>query len=100
MDWIKSNYDRVALIAAAVFLFLCSLSIWRSGAKFDENFAALQTGSRPKEASPPATAVELDQAAEKLKQPPQWTFGGRSGLFVPEKHFIGSYGLPAAVQTT
>ncbi len=99
MEWVKTHYDRVALIAAAIFLFLCAISIWRSAAKFDENFAALQTGSRPKEASPPATAVELERAAEKLKQPPQWTSSGRSGLFVPEKHFIGANGLPATLQS-
>src|SRR5256714_2020251 len=99
MDWIKAHYDRVALIAAAIFLFLCAISIWRSATRFDENFAALQTGSRPKEASPPATAVELERAAEKLKQPPQWTSSGRSGLFVPEKHFIGANGLPATLQS-
>src|SRR5256886_15937562 len=99
MEWVKTHYDRVALIAAAIFLFLCAISIWRSAAKFDENFAALQTGSRPKEASPPATAVELERAAEKLKQPPQWTTSGRSGLFVPEKHFIGANGLPATLQS-
>jgi hypothetical protein len=42
----------------------------------------------------------LQAAAQKLTKPPQWTFGGRSGLFVPEKHFIGPAGLPATLQTT
>ena len=37
---------------------------------------------------------------EKLKQPAQWTFSSRSGLFVPEKHFIGANGMPATLQTT
>jgi len=37
---------------------------------------------------------------DKLQQPPQWTFSGRSGLFVPEKHFIGSNGQPTTLQTT
>ncbi len=39
-------------------------------------------------------------AAANLQKPPQWTFGGRSGLFVPEKHFIGPDGMPATLQTT
>ena len=47
-----------------------------------------------------AKAQELSNAVEKLHQPLQWTFGGRSGLFVPEKHFIGANGLPATLQTT
>jgi len=53
-----------------------------------------------KSASPLAKAQELAAAIEKFHQPPQWTFGGRSGLFVPEKHFIGANGLPATLQTT
>ena len=99
MDWIKTHYDRVALIAAAILLFLCAFSIWRSAGQFGANFSTLQATSRPKEASPPAAAVALDEASKKLKEPPQWTFSGRSGLFVPEKYFIGANGLPATLQT-
>ncbi len=53
-----------------------------------------------KSVSPLEKAQELQAAAEKLHRPPQWTFGGRSGLFVPEKHFIGANGQPATLQTT
>jgi hypothetical protein len=54
----------------------------------------------PKPAASPPRALEMEQAVEKLKQPAQWTFSSRSGLFVPEKHFIASNGLPATLQTT
>ena len=101
MDWIKTHYDRVALVAAAIFLFICAISIWWSAAQFGNKLAAQQQAAPPpKAASPPGKAVELDRAAEKLQQPAQWKFGGRSGLFVPEKHFIGSDNLPATLQTT
>jgi hypothetical protein len=101
MDWIKTHYDRVALVAAATFLFICAISIWWSAAQFGNKLAAQQQAAPPpKAASPPGKAVELDRAAEKLQQPAQWKFGGRSGLFVPEKHFIGSDNLPATLQTT
>jgi hypothetical protein len=101
MDWIKAHYDRVALVAAAIFLFVCAISIWWSAAQFGNKLAAQQQSApAPKAASPPGKAVELDRAAEKLQQPAQWKFGGRSGLFVPEKHFIGSNNLPATLQTT
>ena len=101
MDWIKAHYDRVALVAAAIFLFICAISIWWSAAQFGNKLAAQQQAAPPpKAASPPGKAVELDRAAEKLQQPAQWKFGGRSGLFVPEKHFIGSDNLPATLQTT
>jgi hypothetical protein len=100
MNWIRLHYDRVTLLVAALFLFICAVSIWSRAVGFGTNFAVRQTGGPKKGASPPGKAVELDAAAEKLRQPPQWTFSGRSGLFVPEKHFIGADGLPVTLQTT
>lgn len=100
MDWLKSHYDRVVVIAAALLLFLCAASIWHSAISFGDNFLAAQNSGPPKKPSPPGKAGELGKAIEKIQQPPQWTFGGRSGLFVPEKHFIGSNGMPATLQTT
>ncbi len=99
-EFFRLHYERIALIAAALFLMACSVLIWLNAVGFEENFAALQTATTVKAAAPPATAVELVKAAEKLQEPPHWTFSGRSGLFVPEKHFIGPAGLPATLQTT
>lgn len=100
MDWVRLNYDRMAVFAGAAFLLICAFFIWRSAADFEANFATIQSTGPQQPAAPPAKAVELDAAAQKLRQPPQWTFSGRSGLFVPEKHFIGANGLPATLQTT
>jgi hypothetical protein len=100
MNWIRAHYDRVAVLAAALFLLCSSFLILRNVASFGENFAGLQMAGPRKPAAPPPKAVELAEAAEKLHQPAQWTFSGRSGLFVPEKHFIGADGLPATLQTT
>ncbi|MBA2432056.1 MAG: hypothetical protein H0V56_08060 [Chthoniobacterales bacterium] len=100
MNWVRSNYDRVAVLAGAVFLLLCAFFIWRNAAAYEENFAALQGGGAKKTAVPSGQAVELESAAEKLLRPPQWVFSGRSGLFVPEKHFIGPTGVPTTLQTT
>jgi hypothetical protein len=100
MTWIRAHYDRVAVFAAALFLFASSLLVIRNVSQFGEHFAALQTPPPPKPAAPPPKAIEIEQAIEKLRQPAQWTFRGRSGLFVPEKHFIGANGLPATLQTT
>ena len=100
MNWLRANYDRVAGLSGALFLLLCAFFIWRNAVTFSERFTALQAGGPQKAAAPSADAVELDGAAAKLRQPPQWTFGGRSGLFVPEKHFIGANGLPATLQNT
>ena len=100
MDWVKAHYDRVSVIAAAVFLALCSVAIWRGAHAFSENFVAAQTSAPPKHPSPPGKAADVDTALQHLQQPPQWTFSGRSGLFVPEKHFIGANGQPATLENT
>jgi len=99
MTWLRTHYDRAAVFAAALFLFVSSALITRNTWQFDENFA-LQTAPPPKPAAPPPKAVEMQQAMEKLKQPAQWTFSSRSGLFVPEKHFISANGQPATLLTT
>ncbi|MEY2438985.1 MAG: hypothetical protein QOI34_370 [Verrucomicrobiota bacterium] len=100
MDWIRNHYDRVVLIAAAALLFLSATAIWRNATEFATVFSAGQVVPPPKPAKPPGRAAELEAASDKLHLPPQWTFSGRSGLFVPEKHFIGSNGQPATLQTT
>ena len=99
LDWIKGHYDRIALIAAAVFLLISAVSIWWSAIQFGNRLITLQP-PRAKTASPPPIAAELDRAAEQLQHPVQWKGSTRSGLFVPEKHFIGADGLPATLQNT
>jgi hypothetical protein len=98
-DWIKANYDLVAVIAAAVFLLISAVCIWWGVIQFG-NRLVTQQPPRPKTASPPPVAVELDHAAEQLEQPAQWKASRRSGLFVPEKHFIGADGFPATLENT
>jgi hypothetical protein len=100
MDWIRAHYERVTVLVAAAFLLLSSISIFRSAVQFGTSFSAQQAVAPPKSAKPPPKAVELDAAAQKIHQPPQWTFSSRSGLFVPEKHFIGANRQPATLQTT
>jgi hypothetical protein len=81
-------------------LFLCAIFIWRNAASLGSRLGVMPNFPKLKSASPMAKAQELEAAIEKLHQPPHWTFGGRPGLFVPEKHFIGANGLPATLQTT
>src|SRR6266487_6027392 len=100
MDWIRTHYDRVTVIAAASFLFISAVSIWWSAVQFGNNLIAHRTAPQPKKAAPPGKALEVDHAAEQLQHPAQWKSSGRSGLFVPEKHFIGANGLPATLQNT
>src|SRR5438034_2546749 len=99
IDWLKAQYDRAVLIAAAVFLFISAIAIWWSVIQFGNRLVTAQQ-PHAKAASQPAVAVELDRAAEQLEQPAQWKGSARSGLFVPERHFIGADGLPATLQNT
>jgi hypothetical protein len=100
MDWIRAHYDRVALMAAVAFLLLCFVSAWRKSAQFQTEFAASPTAPVPKKSLPPAKAIELEAARQKLNHSPRWTFSSRSGLFVPEKHFVGTNDLLATLETT
>ena len=99
LDWIKAHYDRVTLIAAAILLFISAIAIWWSVIQFGNRLISPQQ-PRAKTASQPAVAVELDRAAKQLEDPAQWKGSTRSGLFVPERHFIGADGLPATLQNT
>jgi hypothetical protein len=99
LDWIKTHYDRVTLIAAAILLFISAIAIWWSAIQFGNRLVGPEP-ARSKPASQPAVAVELDRAAEQLEQPAQWKGSTRSGLFVPERHFIGADGLPATLHNT
>ena len=99
IDWIKAHYDRVAVGAAAIFLLISAIWIWWNAIQFG-NRLVTQPAPPQKTASPPAVAVELNRAAEKVQHAAQWKAAGRSGLFVPEKHFLGADGLPATLQNT
>src|ERR1043166_3363769 len=99
MTWIRANYDRALVFAASAFLLVSILVIGKNAWHFSDNLS-LPTAPAPRTAAPLPKAVAMEQALEKLKQPGQWTFTGRSGLFVPEKHFIGANGLPATLEST
>lgn len=99
MDWLKANYDRAVLIAAAIFLFISAVAIGWSAIQFGNRLIP-PPRLRGKPASQPQVASELDRAAEHLRKPLQWKSSARSGLFVPEKHFIGADGMPATLHNT
>ena len=99
IDWIKAHYDRVTLVAAAIFLFISAIAIWWSAIQFGNRLVSPQKPPATT-ASQPAVAVELDRAVEQFEHPRQWKASTRSGLFVPERHFIGADGLPATLQNT
>lgn len=100
MDWIKQNYDRAAVLAAALFLLVSAIFIFLGAGSFAERLSPPASAIAPNNTIPEGRAPELADTMRKLQTPPQWTFSGRSGLFVPEKHFIGADGQPATLQHT
>lgn len=100
MDWLKKNYERVLFLVAIAILLVSAFCIFRNAGEFPSQFADLQFHPTQHPATPPGKAKDVEVALQKLHQPPQWSFSGRSGLFVPEKHFIGADGQPATLQTT
>jgi hypothetical protein len=99
VDWLKANYDRAVLMAAGMFLFISAITICWNAIQFG-NRLITPAPVAAKPASQPPVAIELDHAAEQLRKPLQWKASTRSGLFVPEKHFIGADGMPATLENT
>src|SRR5438067_5921769 len=100
MDWVQKNYERVLLIVGIAILLVSGFCMFRRATGFQSQFAEFQSRPPPRPAAPPGKAKGVEGAVQHLRQPPQWTFSGRSGLFVPEKHFIGADGQPATLHTT
>jgi hypothetical protein len=100
MNWIRANYDRAALIAAALFLFLSAVFIFLRASNFRKSIAEMRLEPSVQKQSSKGKAPDVDLAKEKLLGPAQWTFSGRSGLFVPEQHFINANGQPSTLENT
>lgn len=100
MTWIRAHYDRLLFLITALFLFSSVLLIGRGVWQFTTRFPGYQPTSPAKPASALPQTTEVKEAIDSLRQPAQWTMSGRSGLFVPEKHFIDANGFPATLQTS
>lgn len=100
MAWLRANYDRAAVLAAAGFLSLCAVGIFLDASGFGEKLSVLQNVPVQNNKIPAGQAPAMTEAMRRLQAPAQWTSSGPSGLFVPEKHFIGADGQPATLQTT
>ena len=100
MNALREHYERVLAVLAAVLLIGCSIIIRRNAAGLGSQLAIMPAGPPSKNASALPREQELKVALGNLHQPFQWTFNGRPGLFVPEKHFISTNGLPETLQTT
>jgi hypothetical protein len=90
----------MALVGGVIFLTASMVLIGWNAATFRNNFSRLNTSGEEKTVVPLPQMLELERALEHLRQPAQWKFAGRSGLFVPERHFIDGNGLLVTLQSS
>lgn len=93
----RARYERVAVFLGLLLLFGSSFSVIVSAIELGSSLS-IQAKAAAKQASPPPIVTELRKAIAMLGQPSQWTRRQGSGLFVPEKHFIGSTGFPTTLR--
>ena len=99
MNWIRAHYDRVAVLAAALFLFCSALLIIRNVAQFGETFRVATAPARSPRCRHPKQS--------RWTKPPRNFVSRRSGRLAAGRDFsfrknISSApnGLPATLQTT
>ncbi len=98
MEWLKENYDRALALAGVLFLVVSLAFILFGARNFHERFSAPQSVASPNDNIPAGKSLQIAETVQKLEAPSPWKPKGRSGLFVPEKHFIGANGEPTALR--
>ncbi len=59
IDWLKANYDRAMLMAAAVFLFICAIAIWWGAIQFNNRLITPPTVPPKTASQPPLQNTEV-----------------------------------------
>ena len=60
MAWLRANYDRAAVLAAAAFLILSSVFVFMSASGFAERFNALQNVPAPNNKIPAGLRCKIE----------------------------------------
>ena len=98
MKWLRSHYDCALVLLTISLLLLSLILIWREASHLSDRLAVAESARLMQAAAELSNASELEAAVKLLHHPGQWSFRGRSGLFVPERHFIDANGFPATLQ--
>jgi len=107
MNWIKKRYDQFLLALLTVALLACAVLIFLRVQSFGERFSDAVATVIPNNKVPPVPLDRIDQAKEKLQNPPEWTnpVGAedkpvRGSLFVSEHYIINPAGTPEKPEYT
>ena len=95
----RVHYDRLILLPA-ILVLVCSVTVIVWEAVHLNQVLAISPAPVRKAVESLSKIGELNAAIGKLDCPSQWTFNNRSGLFVPERHFIGVNGFPTNLRAT
>lgn len=86
MSWFERHYEKLILLAVAVFLAAVSIYLFNQARGFEATFAGL-VGDGPRSTELPELQVEVvTSAAARLEETPAW--GGHEGLLFVSKPYI------------
>jgi hypothetical protein len=72
MDWVKQNYERALLAAAALALLACSVLVFLRIQAFPTNFEGRNSPKPPDNTIKPYPVEALGQAAKQVTAPARW----------------------------
>lgn len=83
MDWIKANYDKVALLIAAIALAAAAVLIYLSSQDFMQAFDERDSRKKPDHTIPELPVASVQEAINLANDPTPWRVYERGGsLFV------------------
>jgi len=89
MNWIKENYDKAALLLAAIALAAGAVLIYLSSQSFAEEFSERDSRKKPDHTIPELPVAAVKNAIEVANNPTPWRVYENGGsLFVGEPYVV------------
>jgi hypothetical protein len=85
MDWLRKNFDKAILLAAAITLLVCCGLIIRSALSFRDHFSERNSPKQDNAITPLPTAT-LAAASARLKSPQNWI--GHEGSLLVSRPYV------------
>jgi len=88
MDWIKTHYDRVVLLVAAVALVACSALLISKVNGFPASFSAVEQKIKAGDKVEPADVSALKRAMDRVDNAATWQASHPGSLFVSRRYLV------------
>jgi len=92
MDWLKTYYDRVALLVLAILLLASSGFLFSQTKVFQSSFAEVEKTIPPGTQFKPAEVTTIEEAIAAVDKPAQWE-SHEGSLFVSRKYLVQNNAL-------